>query len=602
MRPVPSTRAIAEGPSSDACASAQVLLNCDAESKQHAYYHVAACDHSANHALLAYAEDTNGSEIYTLRVRRLHDGANLADEVPGVTGSFCWANDNEHLFYTVLDDNHRPSKVMRHRLGTPVDTDVRVYEEPDPGFFVGLDMTESRRFILIDSHDHTTSEVRLIDAFAPCSEPVMVAERERDLEYSVSHHGDNLVILTNADGAEDFKLMLSPLGSTTRSSWRDAVPHRAGVLLVGFTVFKDHLVRVERVDAIPRMVVRRWSDGQEHAVAFDESVFAAGVVGCYEFDTHTLRFSYSSPTTPSRVFDYNMESRERTLRKVQEVPSGHLPTNYRAQRQYALSHDGERVPVTLLYRYDTPLDGTAPVLLYGYGAYGHSIPASFSTARLSLVDRGFIYAIAHVRGGTECGYNWYRGGKLARKVNTFHDFIAAAEKLIADGLTEPGRIACHGASAGGMLVGAVTNMRPDLFGATVGEVPFVDVLTTMCDADLPLTPPEWPEWGNPLEDPEAFANIRAYSPYDNVEAKAYPHILATAGLTDPRVTYWEPAKWVARLRERRTDNGSTLLKTNMSAGHGGAAGRFERLEETALVYAFVLDVLGAACAKTGPAG
>ena len=579
--------------------SEEMLLDCDARSEGHDYYRMADCNHSHDHRVLAFAEDTAGSEIYTIRFLRLADETHLTDEIGNTTGDFCWATDNQHIFYTVLDDNHRPCKVFRHRLGTDVDVDELVYEEHDSGFFVGLDMTESRRYILIDSHDHTTSEVRLLEAARPTEAPRVVAPRERDVEYTVTHHlaagedGDGrLLILTNADEAEDFKLVEAPTADLGRAHWQDLVPHRPGILITGCVCFEQFLVRTERENALPRIVVRRWDDGSEHQVQFDEAVYAAGAIPGFEYATEVLRFSYSSPTTPQQVFDYHMDNRERRLRKTQEVPSGHDPADYRTERRFATAPDGETVPVTVLHHRDTAIDGSAPLLLYGYGAYGHSIPASFATGRLSLVDRGFVYAIAHIRGGTEKGYRWYREGKTSHKQNTFDDFIAAAELLIADGYTQAGRIACHGASAGGMLIGAVINQRPDLFGAAVGEVPFVDVLNTMSDSELPLTPPEWPEWGNPRDSESAFKDIAAYSPYDNVRPAEYPPVLATGGLTDPRVTYWEPAKWIARLRERRTDGGLTLLKTNMSAGHGGASGRFARLEETALVYAFIIGLLG----------
>ena len=618
------------------------------------YYRIGACDHSHDHRRFGWTVDENGSEFYTLRVKDLDTGRRLDDVIERCSGAFEWAADGRTLFYTELDDNHRPCRVFRHRLGDDPAGDALVYEEPDPGFFLDVAATESRRFLLIDAHDHVTSEVRLIDANRPGDAPVLVAAREPGIEYDVSHHGDRLIILTNAGGAEDFKIVEAPLewsepvprpseapvgtqphqrspgasaippsgtakrsprrspeapaippsgvakrpsrrsppASPGRAHWTDLVPHRPGVLIVDFTVFAHWLVRLERENALPRIVVRDLESGEEHAIAFEEEAYSLGLVPGYEFETDTLRFTYSSMTTPEHVFDYDMRTRERTVRKVQEVPSGHDPAEYATRRIMAPSHDGEAVPVSLLHRRDTPMDGSAPLLLYGYGSYGMSMPASFGTTRLSLVDRGFVYAIAHVRGGAERGYAWYTNGKLAKKANTFHDFIAAARALVEHGFTRPGRIAIHGGSAGGLLVGACANMAPELFHAVVAEVPFVDVLNTICDDTLPLTPPEWPEWGNPIESEAAYERIAAYSPYDNVEAKDYPHVIATAGLTDPRVTYWEPAKWVAKLRATKTDDRLLLLHTNMEAGHGGAAGRFDRLKETALVYAFVLHVFG----------
>lgn len=570
----------------------QVLLDGNREAEGESFFRVAACEHSPDHRLLAYSADRNGSERYRINVKDLTSGALLPDVVEEAQGSIVWANDARTLFYVTLDAEHRPCKVFRHRLGDDPADAVLVYEEPDPGFFVGLGKTESDRYIVISAHDHTTSEVRVIDADAPESAPRLVAPRERDVEYEVTDHEGRFLILTNADGAIDFKIVEAPLEAPGRTNWRDLVAHRPGRLILGLQVFKDYLVRLEREDGLPRIVVTAWPGGEEHAIAFEEAAYSLGLVPGYLYDTASLRFAYSSLTTPQRVYDYDMASRARVLRKEQEVPSGHDPDQYEARRILARGHDGEEVPVSLVYRKTTPLDGSAPLLLYGYGSYGMSIPAAFSTNRFSLIDRGFIYAIAHVRGGTDKGYGWYLHGKREKKVNTFRDFIAAAEGLIDAGFTRAGRIVGHGGSAGGMLMGAVANMRPDLFRGIIAEVPFVDVLNTMCDKDLPLTPPEWPEWGNPLESRQAYDTIAAYSPYDNVEAKAYPAILATAGLTDPRVTYWEPAKWVAKLRATKTGDDLLLLHTIMTAGHGGASGRFDKLHEVALAYAFALLVCG----------
>ncbi|HVY59282.1 MAG TPA: prolyl oligopeptidase family serine peptidase, partial [Xanthobacteraceae bacterium] len=375
-----------------------------------------------------------------------------------------------------------------------------------------------------------------------------------------------------------------------RAHWTDLVPHRPGVYLLSFTVLADWLVWLEREDGLPRIVVRRLSSGEEHTIAFAEEAYSLGMDPGLEFATDVLRFAYSSMTTPVETWDYDLAARTRVLRKRQEVPSGHDPAAYVTRRLFARAADGETVPISLLHRKDVALDGTAPALVYGYGAYGLSIPASFSTNRLSLVDRGFVYAIAHVRGGTEKGWRWYREGKLAAKPNTFRDFITVVEHLIRERVVSPAKVVAQGGSAGGMLMGAIANERPDLFAGIIAEVPFVDVLNTMLDDTLPLTPPEWPEWGNPIVDTEAFHTIKAYSPYDNVRAQAYPAMLVLAGLTDPRVTYWEPAKWVARLRSRKTGDNLIALRTNLEAGHGGAAGRFERLKEVALAYAFAIKV------------
>ncbi len=573
-------------------AAGEVLLDGNREAEGKAYFRIGGCEHSPDHRRLAYALDLNGSERYRLFVRDIEAGAVIDGPIEDARGDVVWAADGETVFYTVLDENHRPYQVRRHRVGSEPAVDPVVYEEADPGFFVGLGKTESGRFVTVSAHDHTTAEVRLIEAARPESAPRLVAARERGIEYDVAHRGGLLYILTNAGGATDFRIVTAPVDSPGRQGWQEWLAHEPGTYVRAQLLFAGHHVRLERTNSLPRIVVTDLKSGEAHTIAFDEEAYDLALVPGYEFETATLRFVYSSMTTPRQTFDYDMARRTRTLRKTQEVPSGHDPAAYVTRRLSATSHDGARVPVSLLHRRDTPLDGSAPLLLYGYGAYGHAMPAAFSTNRLSLVDRGLVYAIAHVRGGSDCGYGWYLDGKLAKKSNSFADYVAAAEHLIAEGYTAKGRIAGHGGSAGGMLMGAVANMRPDLFAAIVAEVPFVDVLNTMCDADLPLTPPEWPEWGNPVEDEGAYRTIAAYAPYENVAARAYPAIFATAGLTDPRVTYWEPAKWVAKLRRLKTDDNPLLLHTNMEAGHGGASGRFHRLKEVAMAYAFVLAVTG----------
>ena len=580
-----------------AIAGETVLLDGDALAEGKAYFQFGDARQSPDHRLYAWTADEAGSEYYTLRIRDIDAGTDLPDLVAETTGDVLWSADGVYLFYIRRDAEHRPSFVYRHRLGTDPAEDVLVYEEPDKGFFVSLGHTQSRRFGLISCGDHDTSEVWLIDLASPLDAPVRVEPREAGLRYGVEHHPaldgvESLIIETNADGAEDFKIVAAPLASPGRAHWRELVPHKPGRLLLSVCVLRGHLIRLEREDGLPRLVIRALADGAEHAVAFAEEAYSLGFDPGFGFDKTEIRFTYSSMTTPSEVWDYDVASRARVLRKRQEVPSGHDPKRYVTRRLMAPAADGELVPVSLLYAADTPLDGSAPCLLYGYGAYGVSMPASFSVSRLSLVDRGFVFAIAHIRGGTEKGWRWYREGKLAKKTNSFTDFIAAGEHLIAEKIVAPDRIVAHGGSAGGMLMGAVANMRPGLFAGIVAEVPFVDVLNTMLDDTLPLTPPEWPEWGNPITDAEAFATIRAYSPYDNVAAQYYPALFALAGLTDPRVTYWEPAKWVAKLRATKTDGRPLLLRTNMEAGHGGASGRFDRLEETAMIYAFALATAG----------
>jgi len=556
------------------------------------YFQLGSVDHSPDHKYVAYGADDNGSEFYTVKIRDITNDHELADIIPDTAGGGVWSADSKSLFYTKLDENHRPSKVYQHVLGTDIKNDRLVYEELDSGFFVGVGKTQSADFIVVSAHDHVTSEAWLIDAHAPEAEPRCVAKRQPGIEYDVEHHGDKLFILTNADDAEDFKIVEAPLVTPERENWKDLISHVPGRLLISFTVLKNHMIRLEREDGLPRVVVRALANAEEHDIAFDEEAYSLGLGAGYEFDTQSLRFTYSSMTTPAQIFDYDMVTRTRLLRKTQEVPSGHDPAQYVTARIMAPAHDGQEVPISLLYKKGTKLDGSAPLLLYGYGAYGISIPASFTTNRLSLVDRGVIYAIAHIRGGKDKGYGWYKDGRLENKTNSFHDFISAGKHLADEKYTSHGNIIAHGGSAGGMLMGAVANMAPELFKAILAEVPFVDVLNTMLDSSLPLTPPEWPEWGNPIESAEAFKTIQAYAPYENVAAQDYPNILAVAGLTDPRVTYWEPAKWVAKLRAVKTDDNLVLLKTNMSAGHGGAAGRFDRLEEVALTYAFALKMWG----------
>jgi oligopeptidase B len=570
----------------------ELLLDGNKEAEGKAYWQLGAIAHSPDHRLLAYAVDDKGSELYTVRIRDLATGADLPDVIADTHGDLVWARDSRTLFYVRLDGKHRPLFVYRHRVGAPAGQDALVYAEKDMGFYVGVNQTQSGRFVLIDAHDHQTNEVFLIDADRPESAPRVVAAREHGHEYSVDHHGDRLYIRTNSGGAEDFRICEAPLCDLAMSGWREVVSHRPGRLILDIVAFAGHLVRLEREDGLPRIVVRQLSDGSEHAIAFDEEAYSLGMSGGYEFDTTMLRFTYSSMTTPTQTYDYDMQTRARVLRKTQEVPSGHDPVDYVTRRIYAPAADGEMVPISLLYRKSTPLDGSAPLLLYGYGAYGIAIPAGFSTVWLSLVDRGFVFAIAHIRGGKDKGYRWYTDGKHERKLNTFTDFIAAGEHLAREGYTRRGRIVANGGSAGGMLMGVVANMAPDLFLGIIADVPFVDVLNTMLDDTLPLTPPEWPEWGNPLTSAEDFAIIRSYSPYDNVAAGPYPHIFAYGGLTDPRVTYWEPAKWIARLRARNTSDSLILLKTNMEAGHGGASGRFEQLKEYAVDFAFALKIAG----------
>ena len=572
----------------------RIVLDGDELARSHEYFRFGGSRHSNDHKLQAWSADTKGSEYFSIHVRDWESGKDLDDLVEETDGAVVWSADCKSFFYVKLDDNHRPMQVWRHRLGTAQADDILIYEEQDSGWFTHLHESTSGRFCVIAGGDHETSEQRMIDLANPDSPPRLIAAREEGVQYSIADRGDELFILTNADDAIDFKIVTAPLASPERANWRDLIPHRAGIYVLDHDLYSGHLVRLERANALPAIVIRDLKTGEEHAIAFDEAAYSLDTMGSYEFDTTNLRFSYSSMTTPSEVYDYDMTTRTRTLRKRQEIPSGHNPADYVTTRIMAKAHDGAEVPISLLHRRDIKRDGKAPLLLYGYGSYGVSIPASFNANRLSLVDRGFVYAIAHIRGGTDKGWGWYLDGKREKKTNSFDDFSACARALIDQKYTSAKRIVGHGGSAGGMLMGAVANRAGDLFSGIVAEVPFVDVLNTMLDDSLPLTPPEWPEWGNPIESEKDFRTILYYSPYDNVAAKPYPAILAMAGLTDPRVTYWEPAKWIARLRATMSGGGPVMLRTNMGAGHGGASGRFNRLDEVAIVYAFALWAVGLA--------
>jgi len=550
-----------------------------------AYFHVGAASHSPDHALFAWAADEQGSEYYQIRVKDLATGEEAGAPIESAYGDFAFSPDSQWIFWIWRDENARPAKVFRRpaRGGE----DVLVYEEHDDGMFLGVGVTADDAYVLIHVGNQETTELWLIPAADPTALPVVAEPRRVGVKYGLDHWTDRWVIRTNDDGAVDFKLCVSEAAVPAKDTWRDWVAHQPGRYITGFAAYASHLVRAERVNALDRLVVTDRAGG-EHIVAFDEEAYALNLETGFEYATTTTRFVYQSPTTPRQWFDYDMASRERTLRKTQEVPSGHDPARYVARRLTATASDGAEVPITLLMLKDTPRDGSAPVLLYGYGSYGHAMEPSFSIRNLSLVDRGWIWATAHIRGGSDKGWGWFLDGRKEKKPNTFTDFIACAERLIADGYATKGRIAAYGGSAGGMLMGAVANLRPDLWGAIIAAVPFVDVLNTMSDTSLPLTPPEWPEWGNPIEDAAAYDLIESYSPYDQVRAQAYPPILATGGLSDPRVTYWEPAKWVARLRDNSTGPAPILLKINMEAGHGGASGRFDFLKEIALDYAFAI--------------
>jgi oligopeptidase B len=569
----------------------QVLLDGPALAAGKSYFSFGGYHHSPDHRLYAYTVDETGSENYTLRIRDIRAQRDLPEVISAVA-SFAWARDGRTLFYVRLDEDLRPRFVYRHRLGSDPAQDQLVYEEEDLGFTVAVDTTRSGRFVVISATNGDTSEERLIDAARPQRSPRLVVAREPGLRYSVDHWGDRLVILTNADGAADFKLVTAPASAPGRKNWRELVADKPGRRILEMVALASHLIRLEREDSLERLVIRRKADGREHFLAIGEEAYSLGLGSPYEFATRTIRFTYSSPATPEQTFDYDLERRQRVLRKQQKIPSGHDPAAYVVRRLAAPTADDEQVPITVLHRKDLPIDGSAPLYLDGYGAYGIATPALFDSNLLSLVDRGFVYAIAHIRGGLEKGERWRDAGRLHNKPNSFADFIAVAEHLSKAGYAAPGRIIGRGDSAGGLLVGAVANMRPDLFAGIIARVPFVDVLNSMLDESLPTTANEAPEWGDPIRDLTAYRTIAAYSPYENVAPQPYPHMLVTAGIADPRVPYWEPAKWVAKIRAMKTNDPRIALVTRMSAGHFGAAGRYEGLDEVALIQAFALDVAG----------
>jgi oligopeptidase B len=566
----------------------EVLLDADALAEGKAYSEVNAAEHSPDHRLFAYAEDSQGSEYYRIFVKDLETGKVLEGPVESAYGDLTFSPDSQYLFWTHRDENGRPDKVYRRPARGGAGSDVLVHEETDEGFFMGVGTSASNAFITIGCGNQETSEVWLIPAATPTAAPKLFAARTAGVLYDVEHWDDQFIIRTNADGAVDFKLCTAAAGATERSTWKDWIAHKPGRFIVGIGAFKDHLVRLERVNANNQIVVTSRSDRSERPIAVDEEAYVLGIEGSYEYDTPVMRYTYQSPTTPKSWFDYDMTSGARTLRKTQVIPSGHDPANYVARRLYAKAADGAQVPITVLMKKGTKLDGSAPLLVYGYGSYGLPTEPNFSIRNLSLIDRGWIWAIAHIRGGSEKGWGWFQDGRKFKKKNTFTDFIACTEHLHRNGFGKPARTVAYGGSAGGLLMGAITNMRPDLYAGIIAAVPFVDVINTMSDTSLPLTPPEWPEWGNPIEDPVAYDYMASYSPYDNVARKAYPAVLATGGLSDPRVTYWEPEKWAVKLREHTTSGRPVLLKINMEAGHGGASGRFDFLKEIALDYAFAV--------------
>jgi oligopeptidase B len=588
-----------------ATAGEVVVLDENALADGHDYFAVGDLVVSPDQFVAAYSVDTNGGERYELRFRLLavddRPARDLDDVVDDVYYGVAWANDGATTFYTRLDDAMRPWQVWRHQLGTDASDDVLVFQEDDDRFYVGVARTRSGRFVEITTASKVTSEVWLVDADAPDAAPVIVEPRAQGHEYHVEHHagpaGDRLFVLTNADGAENFALAVTPVATPGRASWRIVLAHRDDTRLDDIDAFADFLVVSERADAVERLrVLALGDDGavvDDHVLEMPEAVYSAWLSSNPEYATAIVRYQYTSLVSPASAFDYDPATRASTLVKRQPVP-GYDPEQYESRREWATASDGARVPISIVYRRDRRGTGPSPMLLYGYGSYEVSIDPTFSAARVSLLDRGVVFAIAHVRGGGELGRRWYDDGKLLRKTNTFTDFVACAEHLVREGWTSADRLAARGGSAGGLLMGAVANLRPDLFRVIVAEVPFVDCLTTILDESLPLTITEWEEWGDPVHDPAVYALMKSYSPYDNVEAKDYPALLVTGGLNDPRVQYWEPAKWVAKLRALKTDDNALVLKMEMGAGHSGPSGRYDSWRDEAFVLAFLLDQLGLA--------
>ena len=568
----------------------QLILDENILAKDKEYFRLGAMSVSPDGKLLAFSVDDTGAERFEARIKNLETGEMLADVIPGTLSSLVWSADSKNLLYGLANENWRTDNARLHVIGGDPKDDIELYKETQDGFTVGIGLTQSEKFIVIATGDNETSEVRLVPTDDPTAEQLLISPRKKGREYSVEEHDDTLYILTNDDHV-NFRLATASLDKP--DEWTTLIAGSDAFYLTDMTAFKDFYVTEGRENGLDQVEVRPYADPAKiERIAFPEASYNAGLDDNPEYDISKLRLAYESMVTPDTVYDYSLADKKLETLKVQEIPSGYDASQYSTERLTIKARDGAMVPVSLVYRNGTKLDGSAPLHLYSYGAYGYAVPPSFSTTRLSLVDRGFIYAIAHIRGGDDLGRNWYLQGKLMQRTNTFNDFVDVAKGLIAKGYTSKGRITASGGSAGGELMGAIVNSDPDLWGAIVAHVPFVDVLNTMQDESLPLTPGEWPEWGNPITDKAAFEFIRSYSPYDNVKAQDYPPMLITGGLNDPRVTYWEPAKWAAKLRATKTDDNILLLKTNMGAGHGGKSGRWNALEETAEEFAFILWQMG----------
>ncbi len=577
-------------------AEEETILNVNELAKDHEYFHVGQLSISTDQNLLAFAEDNIGRRIYNIRFKDLNTGKIVKETIKGVTGNMVWANDNKTLFYSKQDEQTlRSFRIFRHDLGSPQDQDVLVFEEKDETFSCYISKSKSKKYLFISSQSTISSEYRFADADHSNKGFQTLQERIPDLEYNAEHYEDDFYILTNANQSTNFKLVKTPVQSPSMDNWHDVIPHREDVLIENFEIFKNFLVLEERADGLTRIMVKPWQEENAHFIDFGEATYTAWLGQNPEFTTDWLRIGFNSLVTPSSVFDYQMNTREKTLLKQQEVIGGYDAGLFHSERQWATAADGTKIPISLVYKKDLfQKNGSNPLLQYAYGSYGFSMDPTFSTSRLSLLERGFVFAIAHIRGGQELGRKWYESGKLLMKQNTFTDFIACSEYLIKEGYTNTSRLYAMGGSAGGLLIGAVINLRPDLYNGVIGAVPFVDVLTTMLDESIPLTTGEFHEWGNP-KDKVYYDYMLSYSPYDNIGPKDYPHILITSGLHDSQVQYWEPTKWVAKLRAYKTDKNHLLLYTNMDAGHGGASGRFNSLRELALQYGFICFLEGKSC-------
>lgn len=574
-------------------AEEEIMFNGNEMAEGHSYFNLAGINVSPDNKLAAFAIDTVSRRNYTIQIKNLETGEIYPQKIELTTGSSTWANDNTTLFYTRKDPQTlRSDKIFRHQLGSNSQEDVMIYFEEDDTFRTYVYKTKSDKYLVIGSGSTMTSEFRILDANNPEGTFKIFSPRNRGLEYSIAHFEDHFYILTNKDGASNFKLMRTPENKTESTNWEDVIAHREKVLIEDFEIFKDYLVVSERDNGLNKIHIQRWDGTDAYYLPFDNETYTAYTTQNIEFDTDILRYGYNGLAQPSAVIDFNMKTKEQTILKEQEVLGGEFDkNNYASERIWATAADGTKVPVSLVYRKGIKKDGKNPLLQYGYGSYGATIDPYFSTTRLSLLDRGFIYAIAHIRGGEYLGRQWYEDGKLLKKKNTYTDFIDVSKHLIKEGYTSPEHLYAMGGSAGGLLMGAIMNMAPELYNGVVAAVPFVDVVTTMLDDSIPLTTGEYDEWGNPNEE-ESYFYMKSYSPYDNVEAKEYPNTLVTTGLHDSQVQYWEPAKWVAKLRELKTDSNLLVFKTNMDAGHGGASGRFEALKEVAIDFAFLLDLEG----------